>query len=224
MSLADIQARLARQADTMERTGRGGAVSAPDADTDHPPETAASEADIVNSDATQGSDCAKTGEVDQVVEEEAAAPEAAAQPRTYEYSWKSPASIPSESRFAPLPNGLTGSCPAKTLRGRRTLPTRRPPRTVPAIRRGLSKRRSRRPRRPRPLPASHRSSRSRPAAPWPILFGQLKEAFISSRQRNFDEMAEEMIRPMLQDWLDNNLPTLVERLVREEIERIAQGD
>ncbi|MCP1199401.1 DUF2497 domain-containing protein [Notoacmeibacter sp. MSK16QG-6] len=54
-------------------------------------------------------------------------------------------------------------------------------------------------------------------------FGQLKEAFFASRQRNFDEMAEEMLRPMLQDWLDNNLPTLVERLVKEEIERIAQG-
>ncbi|TGV63965.1 DUF2497 domain-containing protein, partial [Mesorhizobium sp. M00.F.Ca.ET.149.01.1.1] len=36
-------------------------------------------------------------------------------------------------------------------------------------------------------------------------------------------MAEEMLRPMLQDWLDNNLPTLVERLVREEIERVARG-
>ena len=35
-------------------------------------------------------------------------------------------------------------------------------------------------------------------------------------------MAEEMLRPMLQDWLDNNLPTLVERLVREEIERVAR--
>ncbi|TIO67154.1 MAG: DUF2497 domain-containing protein, partial [Mesorhizobium sp.] len=41
--------------------------------------------------------------------------------------------------------------------------------------------------------------------------------------KSFDEMAEEMLRPMLQDWLDNNLPTLVERLVREEIERVARG-
>ncbi len=54
-------------------------------------------------------------------------------------------------------------------------------------------------------------------------FGQLKDAFFASRQRDFDQMAEEMLRPMLQDWLDNNLPTLVERLVKEEIERIAQG-
>lgn len=54
-------------------------------------------------------------------------------------------------------------------------------------------------------------------------FGELSEAFAASRRRSFDEMAEEMMRPMLQDWLDNNLPTMVERLVREEIERIARG-
>lgn len=54
-------------------------------------------------------------------------------------------------------------------------------------------------------------------------FEELSAAFSASRSRSFDEMAEEMMRPMLQDWLDNNLPTLVERLVREEIERIARG-
>ncbi|MFP1631209.1 PopZ family protein [Zhengella sp. ZM62] len=54
-------------------------------------------------------------------------------------------------------------------------------------------------------------------------FDELKEAFMASRQKSFDEMAQEMLRPMLQDWLDNNLPVLVERLVREEIERIARG-
>ncbi|MDP3897391.1 MAG: DUF2497 domain-containing protein [Mesorhizobium sp.] len=54
-------------------------------------------------------------------------------------------------------------------------------------------------------------------------FGELSDAFAATRRKSFDEMAEEMIRPMLQDWLDNNLPTLVERLVREEIERVARG-
>ena len=29
---------------------------------------------------------------------------------------------------------------------------------------------------------------------------------------------------MLQEWLDNNLPVIVERLVREEIERLARGE
>ena len=28
---------------------------------------------------------------------------------------------------------------------------------------------------------------------------------------------------MLREWMDNNLPVLVERLVREEIERVARG-
>ena len=54
-------------------------------------------------------------------------------------------------------------------------------------------------------------------------FGELSDAFASRSRKTFDEMAEEMLRPMLQDWLDNNLPTLVERLVREEIERVARG-
>jgi cell pole-organizing protein PopZ len=54
-------------------------------------------------------------------------------------------------------------------------------------------------------------------------FEELSEAFAASRRRSFDEMAEEMLRPMLQEWLDNNLPLLVERLVREEIERVARG-
>ena len=54
-------------------------------------------------------------------------------------------------------------------------------------------------------------------------FGELSEAFAARSKKSFDDMAEEMLRPMLQDWLDNNLPTLVERLVREEIERVARG-
>lgn len=54
-------------------------------------------------------------------------------------------------------------------------------------------------------------------------FGELSDAFAATRRRSFDEVAEEMMRPMLQEWLDNNLPTLVEKLVREEIERVARG-
>jgi cell pole-organizing protein PopZ len=71
---------------------------------------------------------------------------------------------------------------------------------------------------PRAALISERAGRQVAAA-----FGELSEAFAANRRRSFDEMAEEMLRPMLQDWLDNNLPHLVERLVREEIERIARG-
>lgn len=54
-------------------------------------------------------------------------------------------------------------------------------------------------------------------------FGELSEAFAARSRKNLDEMAEAMLRPLLQDWLDNNLPLLVEKLVREEIERVARG-
>ena len=36
-------------------------------------------------------------------------------------------------------------------------------------------------------------------------------------------LARDMLRPMLKEWLDDNLPVLVERLVRAEIERVGRG-
>ncbi len=54
-------------------------------------------------------------------------------------------------------------------------------------------------------------------------FGELAEVFDGVERRSLEDMAQEMLRPMLQDWLEDNLPTLVERLVREEIERVARG-
>jgi uncharacterized protein len=38
-----------------------------------------------------------------------------------------------------------------------------------------------------------------------------------------EDAVRDMLKPMLKDWLDNNLPTIVERLVRAEIERVARG-
>lgn len=43
---------------------------------------------------------------------------------------------------------------------------------------------------------------------------------------NSDELlgiARDMIRPLLKAWIDDNLPTMVERMVRAEIERVARG-
>ncbi len=48
-------------------------------------------------------------------------------------------------------------------------------------------------------------------------------AALGAERRSLDEIAQDMLRPMLQEWLDDNLPTLVEKLVREEIERVARG-
>ena len=38
-----------------------------------------------------------------------------------------------------------------------------------------------------------------------------------------ERIMRELLRPMVKVWLDENLPTLVERLVRGEIERVARG-
>ncbi|MGG6893633.1 PopZ family protein [Rhizobium sp. BR 315] len=54
-------------------------------------------------------------------------------------------------------------------------------------------------------------------------FEELAAIIDGGPRRSLDELAQEMLRPMLQEWLDDNLPTLVERLVREEIERVARG-
>ncbi|WP_158744342.1 DUF2497 domain-containing protein [Acidisphaera sp. L21] len=36
-----------------------------------------------------------------------------------------------------------------------------------------------------------------------------------------EDLVREEVRPLLKEWLDNHLPPLVERLVRQEIERVA---
>lgn len=54
-------------------------------------------------------------------------------------------------------------------------------------------------------------------------FAALTQSLEDRAEKNIEDMASEMLRPMLQDWLDDNLPSLVERLVREEIERVARG-
>jgi uncharacterized protein len=52
-------------------------------------------------------------------------------------------------------------------------------------------------------------------------------ALIASRfvqtSESMTDMVRDMIRPMLKTWLDDNLPIMVERLVRAEIERVARG-
>ena len=44
-----------------------------------------------------------------------------------------------------------------------------------------------------------------------------------SAMDDIDAKTESVLRPMLREWLDENLPSMVERLVREEIERVARG-
>jgi uncharacterized protein len=53
-------------------------------------------------------------------------------------------------------------------------------------------------------------------------FNQLATTMLANNSRSVEQMAEEMMRPMLKEWLDENLPPMVERLVREEIERVSR--
>ncbi len=54
-------------------------------------------------------------------------------------------------------------------------------------------------------------------------FNTLAQTVLVQNAKTLEDLVKEMLRPMLQHWLDNNLPTLVERLVRQEIERVARG-
>ena len=51
----------------------------------------------------------------------------------------------------------------------------------------------------------------------------LAHTVLVQNAKTLEDLVKEMLRPMLQHWLDNTLPTLVERLVRQEIERVARG-
>jgi cell pole-organizing protein PopZ len=41
--------------------------------------------------------------------------------------------------------------------------------------------------------------------------------------RSLEDLVREMLRPMLKSWLDDNLPSMVERLVHAEIERVSRA-
>jgi uncharacterized protein len=54
-------------------------------------------------------------------------------------------------------------------------------------------------------------------------FSSLAHTVLGNNARTLEDLVKEMLRPMLKSWLDDNLPGLVERLVRAEIERVSRG-
>ena len=54
-------------------------------------------------------------------------------------------------------------------------------------------------------------------------FSALAQTVLVKNARTLEDLVREMLRPMLKSWLDDNLPGLVERLVRAEIERVSRG-
>ena len=52
-------------------------------------------------------------------------------------------------------------------------------------------------------------------------------ALLGDANRTIEDLVKEVMRPMIREWLDENLPGLVDRVVRREIERLsrsAEGD
>lgn len=54
-------------------------------------------------------------------------------------------------------------------------------------------------------------------------FNTLAHTVLSNNARTLEDLVREMLRPMLKSWLDDNLPGLVERIVKAEIERVSRG-
>jgi cell pole-organizing protein PopZ len=89
-----------------------------------------------------------------------------------------------------------------------------------------------RPEPPRPEPA--RAEPPRESAAERLLSGQadahvsrafnmLATTVLTNNARTLEDLVKDMLKPLLKAWLDDNLPPLVERLVRAEIERVARG-
>jgi cell pole-organizing protein PopZ len=54
-------------------------------------------------------------------------------------------------------------------------------------------------------------------------FNSLAHTVLVQNARTLEDLVREMLRPMLKSWLDDNLPSMVERIVRAEIERVSRG-
>ena len=54
-------------------------------------------------------------------------------------------------------------------------------------------------------------------------FNSLAHTVIGQNARTLEDLVKEMLRPLLKSWLDDNLPGVVDRIVRAEIERVSRG-
>ena len=72
-----------------------------------------------------------------------------------------------------------------------------------------------------PGPQNARNERSN--ATVASAFQALSASVQLASAESIDRHVREMLRPMLKQWLDDNLPVMVERMVRAEIERVARG-
>ncbi len=54
-------------------------------------------------------------------------------------------------------------------------------------------------------------------------FSSLSNTLLTGNARTLEDLVKDMMKPMLKTWLDDNLPSIVERLIKTEIERVARG-
>ena len=54
-------------------------------------------------------------------------------------------------------------------------------------------------------------------------FNTLAHTVLVQNARTLEDLVREMLRPMLKAWLDDNLPGMVERIIKSEIERVSRG-
>jgi uncharacterized protein len=54
-------------------------------------------------------------------------------------------------------------------------------------------------------------------------FNALEHAVRKQNSQTLEELVRETLQPRLKSWLDDNLPGLVERMVRAELERVSRG-
>ena len=58
----------------------------------------------------------------------------------------------------------------------------------------------------------------------PRLFGQLAQSVtMPAAGRSLEDLVREMLRPLLKDWLDQNLAPIVQARVQAEVERVSRG-
>ncbi len=53
-------------------------------------------------------------------------------------------------------------------------------------------------------------------------FSALEQTVLTNNSRTLEDVVREMLQPILTVWLEDNLPGMVERLVRLEIEQISR--
>jgi cell pole-organizing protein PopZ len=92
---------------------------------------------------------------------------------------------------------------------------------------------------PQPAPRFHDEPRRQPPPQQPTIdrslisnstsaavdsaFNSLAQTVLVHNARTLEDLVREMLRPMLKHWLDDNLPGMVERIVKAEIERVSRG-